>query len=53
MRSLILAFSIFLQAVVAVPVLAQQGGACPNTCPKGEVRSLETGKCEPYKPLMV
>jgi len=52
MRTIILVSSILLQATVAAaPAFAQ--GTCPNTCPEGEVRSNETGKCEPYKPLMV
>ena len=52
MRHTILVFSILLQVgLAAAPAFAQ--GTCPNTCPDGEVRSNEPGKCEPYKPLMV
>lgn len=52
MRRLMLAMIVALQTGLAIgPALAQEG--CPNSCPEGQVRSIETGKCEPYKPLMV
>lgn len=52
MRHIIIVFSIVLQSAIATaPALAEE--TCPNSCPEGEVRSNETGKCEPYKPMMV
>lgn len=52
MRRLIFVMIVAFQTVLAIgPVLAQEG--CPNSCPEGQVRSIETGKCEPYKPMMV
>lgn len=51
MRLAVLALAILLQFEAVLPALAQQG--CPNTCPDGMVRSPETGKCEPFKPMMV
>lgn len=50
MRHAVLALAILMQA--SLPLARAQEG-CPNTCPEGTVRSQETGKCEPYKPLMV
>jgi hypothetical protein len=50
--TLILALSILMQIVLPVAsAIAQEG--CPNICPEGMVWSHETGKCEPYKPLIV
>lgn len=52
MRHAILALSLLmLSAMPLAAALAQE--SCPNVCPEGTVWSNETGKCEPYKPLMV
>ena len=47
MRLTVLSLALLLQAA---PVLAQQG--CPNTCPDGYVRSVQTGKCVPITPMV-
>ena len=49
------AFLIVVLFLLAAPLvaLAQSGQSCPNVCPEGTILSDETGKCEPYKPLMV
>lgn len=51
MRRAMLIAAILLQAVtLAVPALAQQ--TCPDTCPDGMIRNTDTGKCEPYTPMV-
>lgn len=47
MRLIILATVLLLQAA---PALAQEG--CPNTCPEGFVRSVQTGECVPIMPIV-
>ena len=47
MRRTVLVLVLLLQAA---PALAQQ--ACPNTCPEGQIRSVQTGKCVPITPMV-
>lgn len=47
-NALLFAALVFL---LLAPARAQEG-ACPDSCPKGYVRSVETGKCVPIA-LMV
>lgn len=49
MNKAILCLTLLLQALAAAPALAQE--ACPDTCPEGYVRSVETGKCVPIAPI--
>jgi hypothetical protein len=47
MRLAVLTLALLLQAS---PVLA--AGGCPNTCPEGMVRSIDTGECVPITPMV-
>jgi hypothetical protein len=50
MRQAILSLAFLLSALIAASAEEQNGW--PNRCPEGTVWSFETGKCEPFKPLM-
>jgi hypothetical protein len=43
---------LFLALMIQAPLAAFAEGACPNTCPDGYVRSVDTGKCVPIAPMV-
>lgn len=51
MRSSFLMLALVLSALATAS--AEERNGCPNRCPDGTVWSFETGKCEPFKPVMV
>jgi len=50
MKTLTLSLFLLLQTAAILPALAQEG--CPNTCPEGQIRSVETGECEVIRPMV-
>ncbi len=50
MKTCALILALLIEAGALAPALAQEG--CPNTCPDGYIRSVQTGECVPITPMV-